>query len=137
MGNCKTYSQGFTIMALQLFLCHTIFLSGCNKALGLESGEISDGQITASSSYDSKLLAPFARLNLKRASITKGAWIAGSNNVNQWLQVDLSLQYNVTRVPTQGRRVFRQWVTGYNLLYSDDGVNFFYYENEEGKTKVS
>ena len=63
--------------------------------------------------------------------------MAGSNNVNQWLQVDLSLQYNVTRVATQGRRVFRQWVTGYNLLYSDDGVNFFYYENEEGKKKVS
>ena len=112
MGNCKTYSQGFTTMALQLFLCHTIFLSGCNKALGLESGEISDGQITASSSYDSKLLAPFARLNLKRASITKGAWIAGSNNVNQWLQVDLSLQYNVTRVATQGRRAG----------YSDNGL---------------
>ena len=120
-----------------LFMSYNFFLSGCNKALGLESGEISDGQITASSSFDSTVLAPFARLNIKQASKTHGAWIAGSNNVNQWLQIDLSLQYNVTRVATQGRRVFRQWVTGYNLLYSDDGVNFVYYEDDEGKTKVS
>ena len=118
-------------------MSYNFFFSGCNKALGLESGEISDGQITASSSFHYTLLAPFARLNSKEASITKGAWIAGSNNVNQWLQVDLGLQYNVTRVATQGREKFRQWVTEYNLLYSDDGVNFFYYEDGKGQTKVS
>lgn len=118
-------------------MSYNFFLSGCNKALGLESGEISDGQITASSSFDSTVLAPFARLNIKQASKRHGAWVAGSNNVSQWLQIDLSLQYNVTRVATQGRRVSRQWVTGYNLLYSDDGVNFVYYEDEEGKPKVS
>ena len=43
----------------------------------------------------------------------------------------------VTRVATQGRNAaYIQWVTKYKLQYSDDGVNFQYYQ-ENGAIKVS
>jgi len=43
----------------------------------------------------------------------------------------------VTRVATQGRNAaYSQWVTKYKLQYSDDGVNFQYYQ-ENGAINVS
>ena len=63
-----------------------------------------------------------------------GSWSAGNTNLHQWLEVDLGSQYiKVTRVATQGRNDYPQWVTKYKLQYSNDGVNFQYYR-EQGKT---
>ena len=54
------------------------------------------------------------------------------------MQIDLGNQHTkVTRVATQGRNAaYSQWVTKYKLQYSDDGVNFQYYQ-ENGAIKVS
>ena len=104
----------------------------CQEALGMETGAISDGQISASSQLDFNHAAKQGRLRCK--AISQNSWSAGKNDVHQWLQVDLGSQYTkVTRVATQGRHDAAQWVTKYILAYSNDGVNFQYYR-EQGQT---
>ncbi len=100
----------------------------------MESGLISDGQITASSEWDVNYAAPFqGRLHFHETSMKAGAWAAATLDANQWLQVDLgSSHFTVTRVSTQGRdeNEWLQWVSKYNLQYSDEEVNFQYYKEQ-------
>ncbi|KAL9964037.1 hypothetical protein ACROYT_G027611 [Oculina patagonica] len=103
----------------------------CQESLGMESGAISDGQITASSQFDNNHAPTQGRLHFSYTSVKAGAWAAAISDDNQWLQVDLgSNHFTVTRVATQGRNGNKQWVTKYNLQYSDDEVNFQYYKEQ-------
>lgn len=104
----------------------------CQEALGMESGKITDSQISASSRYNDNGSARMGRLYNQERS---GAWTAATNDTNQWLQIDLGSYYaRVTRIATQGRYgVSIQWVTEYKLQHSEDGVNFQYYR-EQGQT---
>ena len=105
-----------------------------DAALGMESGVISDGQITASSHWGVNDAATQGRLNFEAGGGKQGAWSAKTNDANQWLQVDLGSRYiRVTRVATQGRNAASQWVTAYKLQYSKDGVTFQYFR-ERGQT---
>ena len=99
----------------------------------MESRAITDGQITASSEWnrnDYDHAAIQGRLHFTAGDGKTGAWSAGRNDDNQWLQVDLLGQYIVTRVATQGRNGYSQWVRKYKLQYSDDGKNFQYYREQ-------
>lgn len=49
-----------------------------------------------------------------------------------WLQVDLKEQMEVTSVATQGRYDSWDWVTSYQLLYSDTGRVWKQYRQEDG-----
>ena len=125
-------------MTLSLDFYFTFFIKplDCRDGLGMESGAILDGQISASSEHDANHAARQGRLNFQETGSKKGAWSAGANDVNQWLQVDLRSFYTaVTRVSTQGRNssINTQWVTEYKLQYSNDGVNFKNYR-EQGQT---
>ena len=100
----------------------------------MENGTIPNGQLSASSEWDANHAASQGRLNFKAVPGKAGSWSAKTNDVNQWLQVDLGTQYTkVTRVATQGRNGYSQWVTKYTLQYSNDGVNFQYFK-EQGQT---
>lgn len=102
----------------------------------MENGAISDAQITASSEWRSSHAAVQGRRNFKATATKAGGWSAGRNDVSQWLQVDLGSQSTkVTGVATQGRNAAIQWVTKYNLQYSDNGVNFQYYKELGGTVK--
>ena len=96
--------------------------------LGMESHLIKDAQITASSEWDSNHAAIQARLNFKKGGRKHGAWSARSNNANQWIQVSLGSYTKLTGIATQGKNGANQWVTKYQLQYSDDGVSFHYYK---------
>ena len=97
----------------------------------MENGAISDGQISASSQLNPSHAVIQARLHFKAIAGKAGSWSARSNDVNQWLQIDLgSRQSNVTRVATQGSNDAVEWVTKYQLQYSNDGVNFQYYKGQ-------
>ena len=103
-------------------------------ALGIESGRISDSQLSASSEYNDDTVAIHGRLNFHE----KGAsWAALRLNVSQWLQIDLNNEHtSVMRVATQGRRAAPydfQCVTSYKLQSSNDNINFRYYR-EQGQT---
>jgi len=94
----------------------------------METDLIKDAQITASSEWDSNYAAIQARLNFKAAGSKQGAWSARSNDANQWIQVALGSNTKLTGIATQGRNGGSQWVTKYQLQYSDDGVIFHHYK---------
>ena len=107
--------------------------------MGMESGEILDEQITASSIWDASHAAHQGRLNFQEVykqngDVQKsGSWLAHTNDENQWLQVDLLREDSlVTSVATQGRNKFspNQWVKDYKLQYSNNGVHFEYYKDQ-------
>ena len=105
----------------------------------MENGAIADGQITASSIWEAIREGFMARLHLQELlPINSGCWLVRTNDGTQWLQVDLGDNFtSVTSVATQGRNGHCcQWVSQYNLQYSDDGVTFQYYQNEQGQTRV-
>ncbi|KAL9957484.1 hypothetical protein ACROYT_G039122 [Oculina patagonica] len=100
---------------------------GCQDALGMESGVITDEQITASSKWNDYHAAVQGRLHNTEQH---GSWSARTNDANRWLQIDLIGQYIVTRVATQGSNEHKEWVTKYKLQYGDDGDNFQYYRTQ-------
>ena len=101
----------------------------------MESGEITDGQITASSEWSSTHAPSFARLNRVKEGNKAGSWAAKTNDVNQWLQIELGSDYTkVTRIATQGRSDRDQWVKTYKLQYSEERVNYQFYR-EQGQTE--
>ena len=113
----------------------------CHKALGMASGAIANEQISASSRNDVHHSAHQGRLFFKETKIKSGSWSVVRHDLNQssWLQIDLNNKYTkVLGVSTQGRDsnpqwpggLTSQWVTRYNLQYSDDGVIFQYYKEE-------
>ena len=75
-----------------------------------------------------------------------GSWSALVNDQHQWLQVELLKEESVvTSVATQGRNrhlgwyggSHSQWITKYKLQYSNNDVNFEYYQDEgQNTTKV-
>ena len=101
----------------------------------MENGLISDGKISASSELDANHPANRGRLYMKVSGSKQACWSARTNNVNQWLQVDLGSQYTrLTGIATQGRNSFEyQCVTKYKVQYSNDGQNFNYYR-QPGQT---
>ena len=104
----------------------------------MESGAITDAQISASSQYSSLYIhaANHSRLHFQKNGINTGGWSAAMNNERQWLQVDLgSYDNRVTRIATQGRHstIHQQWVTKYKLQYNNDAMTFWYYR-EQGMT---
>ena len=99
----------------------------------MESGAILDEQIIASSEYDGNHAAKQGRLNFLAVPGKAGSWSARTNDANQWIQVKLPSNTKISRFSTQGRNAFNQWVTKYQLMYSEDGLNFHYY-HERGQS---
>ena len=102
----------------------------------MESGLITDAQITASSVYSGNHAAHHGRLNFKSTGSVVGAWVAGTSNSNQWLQIHLGEQHpTVAAVATQGRDLFHQRVTKYRLQFSDNTSSFHYYMEDDQVTE--
>ena len=94
----------------------------------MESGDIADAQIKASSMLDGNNSPGQARLHQKAEGSRAGGWSALKDDLSQWLQVDLGSYTKVSRVATQGKNGLDQWVTKYKLAYSNDGENFRVYK---------
>ncbi|XP_062287799.1 coagulation factor V [Scomber scombrus] len=109
-------------------------LDGCSVPLGMESNLIKDNRITASSTATSWYSGPWkpslARLNRQG---TINAWQAKYNNMNQWLQVELPQIKKITGIVTQGAKSLgrEMYVTSYALMYSNDGVRWDHYTDDE------
>ena len=104
----------------------------------MQSGEISDEQLSTSSERDSNHSATQSRLHVVNPD-GAGSWAAANNDTDQWLQVDLVILHTrVTRVATQGRNGHQvEWVTKYNLQYGNDTERFYNYTVlGQNKTKV-
>ena len=94
----------------------------------MQSGEISDGQLSTSSERDFKHSATESRLHVVNPD-RAGSWVAENSDTDQWLQVDVVILHTrVTRVATQGsNRHQGEWVTKYNLQYGNDTERFYNY----------
>ncbi|XP_066014975.1 uncharacterized protein [Pocillopora verrucosa] len=128
LENCEATGKRFVCNCDPEFtgqLCQTV-VERCLVSLGMETKGIREGQIRASSEYSASNIASSGRLRLPRT------WISQVNDINQWLQIDLmtNLYVSVTRVATQGRYDWDEWVIKYHLLYSSDTVNFQYYRDQ-------
>ncbi|XP_077580570.1 neuropilin-1a-like [Stigmatopora nigra] len=69
----------------------------CTEALGMESGEISSEQITASSQYNSNWSPERSRLNYR-----ENGWTPSDDTIREWIQVDLGFLRFLTAISTQG-----------------------------------
>ena len=97
----------------------------------METGAITDGQVSASSEYSASLAAIRGRLNVQHSPGKGGSWTAKNANQNQWLQIDVGSPYTkVTRVATQGSSDAPQWVTKYMLQYNNGEGEFNGYKQQ-------
>ncbi|XP_019641847.1 PREDICTED: uncharacterized protein LOC109483295 [Branchiostoma belcheri] len=96
--------------------------------------------ITASSESGTVVHAPTnARLNFKEVpGSLAGAWLAGENNVNQWLMFDLGQRSTVGVIRTQGRQspTANDWVTSYSVSYGNSSGDDMWYKDANGDTIV-
>lgn len=90
----------------------------------MEDRKITAAQLSASSEYNGYHSPDRARLYNQKSGSYKESWSASSNDLFQWLQIDLRITTRVTHVATQGRVEFAQWITTYKLMFSDDGNTF-------------
>lgn len=49
-----------------------------------------------------------------------GAWVAGNQDTNQYVEIDMRLPYRYTAVYIQGRSDADEWVTSFKLQYYDE-----------------
>jgi len=109
----------------------------CGEALGFESGEIKDGQLSASSVWMGvNTFGPqHARLNNQK---WPQGWSADLRDENPWLKVSLDADYVISGIATQGygNPVYSEWVESYYLVWLDIRASEVYYR-EDGKVKVS
>ena len=96
----------------------------------MESGKISDSQITASSMLNGDFRPSAGRLNNSNS-----IWAPAQNRVGEWLQIDFNQKMVVTKIATHGRPNYSQWVTSYKISFSQDAVLWDIYK-ENGEEKV-
>ena len=98
------------------------------QPLGMENREIPNEAVKASSSFGCE---PWqARLNNNETSSSCGSWSSSRPLASgQYLQIDLGKQRVVNKIATQGRPIYDQWVTSYQLLFSSNGQNWNKYQN--------
>ena len=97
------------------------------NALGMENSIITDSQITYSSG---SITSPGPRLN------TNGQWTAGLNDSNQWLQISLYRQTNITGVVLMGHPTSNLYVSRYRVEICLDGVSWENVADENGDAEV-
>ncbi|XP_073490537.1 contactin-associated protein-like 5 isoform X1 [Aquarana catesbeiana] len=68
-----------------------------------------------------------AKLNSRNGA---GGWTPLDSNGKQWLQVDLGERFDITGAATQGRYGSSDWVTRFNVMFSDTGRNWRPYHHD-------
>ncbi|XP_021949331.1 discoidin domain-containing receptor 2 [Folsomia candida] len=94
----------FLHLYCHLSLVEGLDLSQCNMPLGMESNELPDEDLSASSSFEPGTVGPQnGRLNQDRLG---GAWCPKSqvtSEYQEWLQIELHTVHVITATETQGR----------------------------------
>ena len=103
----------------------------------MESGNIPNDAIKASSELDEQHSASRARLNTKPEGEQMGAWVPLESDENQWLQVDLGKVTRLTKIAVQGEagessRHVKEFTVSCSL--SEEG---FIVYREDGSEKVN
>ncbi|KAI8493402.1 hypothetical protein Bbelb_287990 [Branchiostoma belcheri] len=96
---------------------------------------------SASSQADSCPSADRADINTRETADAAGAWVAATNNQDQWLMRDLGEVSFITGIITKGRNYspdrsggnHDQYVTRYTISYGDETGDMKFYTNAEGQ----
>ncbi|XP_042190615.1 discoidin, CUB and LCCL domain-containing protein 2 isoform X2 [Callorhinchus milii] len=115
----------------------TFKTSGCYGTLGMESGIIGDGQITASSAlqwHDSS--GQFHVWGPEKARLKQqgSPWAACLTDEHQWLQIDLKKEKRITGIITTGSTLgeYSFYISAYRILYRDDKQKWKMYREANG-----
>uniref|UniRef100_A0A8C5BEC2 Neuropilin 1 n=1 Tax=Gadus morhua TaxID=8049 RepID=A0A8C5BEC2_GADMO len=123
------FSANYTVLALWP---PTDF--ACMGALGMESGEVSPDQITASSQYNDNWSPERSRLNYQ-----ENGWTPSDDSIKEWIQVDLGFLRYVSAVGTQGaiskETKKRYYVRSYKVDLSSNGEDWLTIK-EDSKQKI-
>ncbi|XP_053385183.1 uncharacterized protein LOC123535929 [Mercenaria mercenaria] len=95
----------------------------CNDKIGLTSGIVLDNMLAASSTLDPDTsFAGRGRVDQPENTYNglAGAWVAGTQDTNQYIEVDMGMPYRFTGVYVQGRADADEWVESFRLLYYDE-----------------
>ena len=103
----------------------------CQSELGMKSGKIPDSAITATTIYSQFHGPERARLDTVKSGSYAGAWVPKTQDMGQWIEVDLGKYTKITRIATQGRQDAAQWVKSYSITYSVDGGPFLPYNDNQ------
>lgn len=125
-------------------VCHEYLVSGAHG--------VPDSHLTATSSWNSHLPNDNNGPDRSRLFTTaydygngtfyRGAWTAGINDKNQFIQVEFMRPSLVRGVVTQGRHLNPltlccvQRVTEYKVSYSNDGINWKFVQDASGHDKL-
>lgn len=97
-------------------------------AVGVKyENEIANSSMTASSWKPGYY--PYAARLFK--SIGNGSWCAGNNKVGEYLQVDIGRERTISRLAIQGDSVNFFGVTQFSIVYSQNGVFWKNYTENE------
>jgi len=97
----------------------------------MKSGKIPDSAITPTTIYNQYSGPERARLDTVKSGSFIGAWIPKTQDIGQWIQVDLGKITKITRLATQGRQDAAQWVKSYFISYSLEGGPYLPYNNNQ------
>uniref|UniRef100_A0A8C2J769 Contactin associated protein-like 5 like n=1 Tax=Cyprinus carpio TaxID=7962 RepID=A0A8C2J769_CYPCA len=81
-----------------------------------------------SSKFSDRRSPHYAKLNRREGG---GGWSPNGDDQQPWLQLDLQDRFKVTSIATQGRWGSSDWVTRYQLQYSDSGRTWRPYRQED------
>ena len=102
----------------------------------MKSGKIPDSAITATTSLNQYCGPERARLDTVKSGSYVGAWIPKSQDIGQWIQVDLGKITKITRLATQGRQDAGHWAESYSITYSVEGGPFLPYNDNQVNNNI-
>ncbi|XP_076159220.1 contactin-associated protein-like 5 [Alosa pseudoharengus] len=117
-----------TFLWLSLLVCcigGTLSIENCDGSL---VSLLPPTAFRSSSQLSSSHGPGFAKLNRRDGA---GGWSPMESNKYQWLEINLGERTEITAVATQGRYGSSDWVTGYQLMFSDTGHNWRQYRQED------
>uniref|UniRef100_A0A8C6LQW7 receptor protein-tyrosine kinase n=1 Tax=Nothobranchius furzeri TaxID=105023 RepID=A0A8C6LQW7_NOTFU len=128
------------LIAVALIPC--VFAEMCRYPLGMTSGQIQDEDISASSQWSDSTAARFGRLDSDNGD-GDGAWcpdiVSESDELKEYLQVDLLSLRFITLVGTQGRHadgMGNEFARRYRIKYSRDGRNWVGWQDRSGRQVI-
>ncbi|XP_063068838.1 contactin-associated protein-like 5 [Engraulis encrasicolus] len=120
--------QRGTLSWLTLLFCcigGTLSRESCDGSL---VSHLPPSAFKSSSQLSSSHGPGFAKLNRRDGA---GGWSPLDSNKYQWLEINLWERTEITAIATQGRYGSSDWVTGYQLMFSDTGHNWRQYRQED------
>jgi len=121
-----------------LRLSYCMFTAACRNPIGMETGEITDDQITAFSAY----AQDFNTYGAQRARLNLTTWPPGhradpEQSMASWLKIELKEKMIITGIATQGYGESKagEWVRKYMLLYSI-GEDYLFFKDQVGGLMV-